>query len=148
MPSFGGIPPSTGRKTMCQCARRILLLVGAIMAAKQSQLGVTSRSTPRSSASAVDGAARRVRPAPGLLTSEQAAEYLQICPRTLWTLRDEKKIAHVLIGPRIVRYEIAALNEYIESVRVPVTRRCQSPPLEVPTLTSIDVGHDTTGGQL
>lgn len=48
-----------------------------------------------------------------LLTSEEAAEYLRVSPRKLWTLSNRKEIPTVRID-RIVRYAIDDLQEFVE----------------------------------
>ena len=56
--------------------------------------------------------ARSNEPA-GLLRSDEAAKFLAISPRTLWTLTKEGDIPVVRIGS-LVRYDPADLQDYIE----------------------------------
>jgi excisionase family DNA binding protein len=48
-----------------------------------------------------------------LLTPNEAARSLSICPRTLWTLTHEGQIPFVRIG-RLVRYSPGDLQAWIE----------------------------------
>jgi len=48
-----------------------------------------------------------------LLTSPEAAEYLAICERKLFTLTQSKEIRAILIPPRSVRYDPADLRDFI-----------------------------------
>lgn len=52
---------------------------------------------------------------PVLLTRSQAAKYLAISVRTLFTLTQDCKIKSVRIGRRSVRYRRADLDAYVES---------------------------------
>jgi hypothetical protein len=47
-----------------------------------------------------------------LLTEAEAAKYLRISPRTLWTLRKEQKVIATLVG-RKVFYRQANLDRFI-----------------------------------
>ena len=53
---------------------------------------------------------------PLLLTPQQAAEALAICPRTLWGLTKAGKIPHVRLG-RCKRYSVDDLRGWINSQR-------------------------------
>ena len=55
--------------------------------------------------------------AQALLTEAQAAEVLQLCPRTLRKARQEGQLNFVQIG-RNIRYAPADLNRFIERNRV------------------------------
>ena len=48
-----------------------------------------------------------------LLKSSEAAKYLAISERQLWTLKDRREIAHVRSG-RLVRYALDDLDRWIE----------------------------------
>ena len=53
-----------------------------------------------------------------LLTAGNAAHYLGICPRTLWTLGNRGEIRSVRFGAgrrQSVRYDLADLDAWIES---------------------------------
>lgn len=52
-----------------------------------------------------------------LLTAQQAAAYLNIGKRTLWTLQNCGELAHVRIGARAVRFLIDDLDGYIAKER-------------------------------
>lgn len=54
---------------------------------------------------------------PALLRPPEAAAYLSLCERSLWSLMNSGEIPHVRIG-RSVRYAISDLDAYIESQRV------------------------------
>ncbi len=60
--------------------------------------------------------------APALLRPKQAADYLALSARTLWTLGNRGDIPQVRLGPggRIVRYNRAALDVYIQENEVPM----------------------------
>lgn len=49
----------------------------------------------------------------GLLNAKEAASYLRIGSRLLWTLQNCGAIPHVRIGTRAVRFAIADLDAYI-----------------------------------
>ncbi len=59
-------------------------------------------------------------PARQLLTEEEAAQCLRVCPRTLRKERQAGRLPYVLIG-RCVRYSPEDLESFIESARL-----CQS----------------------
>lgn len=103
-----------------------------------------SRAASRSQTALVDTEQSTVTT--GLLTSTQAARYLQVSPRTLWDLTDKREIASVHIG-RLVRYTREDLDDYVRAVRVPVTRGCQLAPLVVAANSSSASTQETTGGQ-
>lgn len=48
-----------------------------------------------------------------LLTEIEAARFLAISPRTLWSLRQSGEIPHLRIG-RAVRYSRASLHDWID----------------------------------
>lgn len=52
-----------------------------------------------------------------LRTAEQAAAYLQISPRHLWTLTQRGEIPRIKMG-RIVRYDVNALAQYVSQLQV------------------------------
>ncbi len=54
--------------------------------------------------------------APQLLDSPKAARWLDISPRSLWSLTDEGRIKAVRIG-RLVRYDVRDLLAFIESAK-------------------------------
>ncbi len=70
---------------------------------------------------------------PGLMTEEQAAQWLACCTRTLRALRNEGKITYVRLKSGI-RYTLGDLQAYVESQRtcrsisekVPPTTKCRS----------------------
>jgi len=69
-----------------------------------------------------DGTGHRSRSAkapfpPVLLSRRQAAAYLSISPRTLWSLTAAGKIRSVTIGTRMVRYTVADLDAFVASCR-------------------------------
>lgn len=49
-----------------------------------------------------------------LLTSPQAAKFLNVSPRTLWELKKSGKIEFVPVGPRLVRYAPEDLQAYVD----------------------------------
>ncbi len=51
-----------------------------------------------------------------LMKEKEAAKYLAISPRTMWSLREAGEIPAVRIG-RSVRYDIADLDEFIDKKR-------------------------------
>ena len=61
-----------------------------------------------------------VTPSPALLTTEQAAAYLNISPATLMTWRSTKRniIPYIKLGGKNVRYKLADLDSYINSLPV------------------------------
>ncbi len=52
----------------------------------------------------------------GLLTEDQAAAHLALCPRTLRKARQSGTLSYVLIG-RAVRYTLADLDQFIDNHR-------------------------------
>jgi len=52
-----------------------------------------------------------------LFRSEEAAKYLNISPRHLWTLTQRGEIPRIKMG-RIVRYDIDALAQYVSQRQV------------------------------
>jgi excisionase family DNA binding protein len=52
-----------------------------------------------------------------LLSTREAAEYLGISIRTLWTLTQRGELTCVRFG-RVVRYEMADLVSYVHSCKV------------------------------
>lgn len=52
-----------------------------------------------------------------LLRPREAAEWLQVSERTLWTLTQKGEITSIRIG-RSVRYDISDLIEFVESRKV------------------------------
>lgn len=54
---------------------------------------------------------------PALLKPREAAEYLSLCERTLWSLKCSGDIPHIRIG-RSVRYSIDDLDSYIDAQRI------------------------------
>ena len=54
---------------------------------------------------------------PVLLSRRQAAAYLSISPRTLWSLTASDQIRSVVIGSRMVRYAVADLDAFVASCR-------------------------------
>jgi excisionase family DNA binding protein len=50
---------------------------------------------------------------PSILKADEAAAFLRISPRTLWTLTNALEIPHVRLG-RAVRYRRASLEEWME----------------------------------
>lgn len=61
-----------------------------------------------------------------LLTEAEAAERLRLCPRTLRKARHAGELHYVLIG-RAVRYTVADLESYIETLRQKVPAACLQP---------------------
>lgn len=59
-----------------------------------------------------------------LLTADQVAERLRATPRFVRRLVHERRIAYVKVG-RLVRFEPAAVSEYIERNRVTPLNRAQ-----------------------
>ena len=64
--------------------------------------------------------------APALLTEAQAAEALQLCPRTLRKARQEGALNFVQIG-RTIRYSPADLARFIERNRVCPSTSAKAP---------------------
>jgi excisionase family DNA binding protein len=54
----------------------------------------------------------------GLLKPREAAEFLQVSERTLWTMSKTGGLPRVQIG-RAVRYDLADLNRWIEQAKNP-----------------------------
>lgn len=52
-----------------------------------------------------------------LLRPREAAEWLQVSERTLWTLTQKGEITSIRIG-RSVRYDLGDLIEFVESRKV------------------------------
>ncbi len=50
----------------------------------------------------------------GLLTSPEAAKYLGISKRKLWTLTKSKKIKVTRIPPRSTRYDPSVLRDFVD----------------------------------
>lgn len=59
---------------------------------------------------------RKTEITPQLLSEPDAAKYLSICPRTLWSLRASGEIAFLRIR-RSIRYDIVDLKAYIERLK-------------------------------
>ncbi|HBN77317.1 MAG TPA: DNA-binding protein [Planctomycetaceae bacterium] len=49
-----------------------------------------------------------------LICSQEAAQFLSISERTLWTLTHAGEVPHIRIG-RSVRYRLSALNSWLDS---------------------------------
>lgn len=66
---------------------------------------------------------------PLLLTEEQAAAQLAVCPRTLRKARQQGDLRYVLIG-RAVRYTMPDLQAYVESLsrKEEPCPKAQTPP--------------------
>ena len=60
-----------------------------------------------------------------LLTAPQAAEWLNVSPRTLWDLTRKGRVPAVKIG-RLVRYEVADLKAWIGQCKTAVVVDCES----------------------
>jgi predicted DNA-binding transcriptional regulator AlpA len=59
-------------------------------------------------------------PPAGALTETQAARYLGIAPRSLWTLRKSGRgPAHVRINERSIRYPLRLLDRWLEEHAAP-----------------------------
>ena len=56
-------------------------------------------------------------PGPGLLTLEEAAQYLNMSPRFMRRAAAERRVAFIKVG-RSVRFKITDLDEWIEESRV------------------------------
>ena len=56
-------------------------------------------------------------PSSPLLKSSEAAAYLNVSERTLWTLTKAGAIAHVAISERAIRYTRADLDAWIDTRR-------------------------------
>ncbi len=56
-----------------------------------------------------------------LLTETQAAKFLAISPRKLWTLRQAGEIGHIVSG-KSIRYEMTDLRTWIDSHK----RNCET----------------------
>lgn len=54
---------------------------------------------------------------PALLSNADAASYLAISIKTLYTLTKQNRIQAVIIGPRCKKYERVELDRFIESCR-------------------------------
>lgn len=61
---------------------------------------------------------------PELLTSEEVAARLKSTTRFVRRLVAEKRIEHIKVG-RMVRFELAAVEDYIQRNRVPAMTRAQ-----------------------
>lgn len=59
-------------------------------------------------------------PLPTLLTYAQASELLGVPPEQLHTWIHRKHIPHLRLGRRLVRFDTAALVEWMEASRVPL----------------------------
>ena len=59
---------------------------------------------------------RKTEITPQLLSEPDAAKYLSISPRTLWSLRVNGEIAFLRIG-RSIRYDLADLQAFIERLK-------------------------------
>jgi excisionase family DNA binding protein len=55
--------------------------------------------------------------APALMTVKDAAKYLAVSERTLYSLTISGRITAVVIGLRCKRYERAALDRFIETCK-------------------------------
>ena len=53
-------------------------------------------------------------PIPGLLTSDEAAQFLAVSPRTLWSLTKNGSVSRVRIG-KLVRYDPRDLRAFIDN---------------------------------
>ncbi|WP_406693342.1 helix-turn-helix domain-containing protein [Sphingomonas cannabina] len=53
---------------------------------------------------------------PALLTEDEAADALKLCPRTLRKQRQAGRLPYVLIG-RAIRYTLDDLTQFVESSR-------------------------------
>lgn len=49
----------------------------------------------------------------GLLKSKDAAAYLSVSPRTLFSLASSGAIRRIKIGPKMVRFDVAELDRWI-----------------------------------
>ncbi len=65
---------------------------------------------------------------PRLLRSKDAASYLGISPRTLWTLRNCGTIPVVHVGGRSVRFDQKDLDGYIDAQKARAPSERQQPP--------------------
>lgn len=54
---------------------------------------------------------------PALLSNADAAAYLAVSVKTLYTLTKQNRIHAVIIGPRCKKYERAELDRFIQSCR-------------------------------
>lgn len=54
----------------------------------------------------------------GLLTSKEAARFLGVSERTLWTIKDEGRLPSIKVR-RCVRYKMDDLMQYIDGLRMP-----------------------------
>jgi excisionase family DNA binding protein len=64
---------------------------------------------------------KKPTPAPpsGLLTEAEAARYLKLSARSVWTLRNSGRIRCVRPLPNAVRYRLEDLDAFVESLRSP-----------------------------
>ena len=56
-------------------------------------------------------------PLTALLDARAAAEFLGISPRRLWGLADAGEIPFIRIGPRLKRYTVQDLQDFVERNR-------------------------------
>lgn len=54
---------------------------------------------------------------PALLSNADAAKYLAISVKSLYSLAKEGRITPVRIGPRCVKYQVAELDRFIAACR-------------------------------
>ncbi len=59
---------------------------------------------------------------PEYLTYRQAAALLGLKLGTLYALVATKRIPHVRLGPRLVRFSLTALREWLDARTVPPTK--------------------------
>jgi excisionase family DNA binding protein len=64
-----------------------------------------------------EGDAKQERPVGSLLSTERAAQYLDISPETLRRLCKRKVITFIRVTPHEYRFDLADLDEYKESRR-------------------------------
>ncbi|QOV90661.1 helix-turn-helix domain-containing protein [Humisphaera borealis] len=57
-----------------------------------------------------------IRPIEKLLSSREAAAFLGVSARTLWTLADQRQLPAVRIG-RLVRFDPADLRDFIDRAK-------------------------------
>lgn len=62
----------------------------------------------------------------GLLNEPQAAKFLGVCQRTLFSLRDSGKIDYVKIG-RLIRYDLSELKRFVRESIVSNTKQARQP---------------------
>jgi predicted DNA-binding transcriptional regulator AlpA len=61
------------------------------------------------------------QPVSGLLDEKQAAQFLGLEPRTLRGYRKWRRLPHIRISGRVVRYRQADLNSWLDSYRTVIS---------------------------